>query len=297
MCLDKNPESANVTNIPLLELCFPYVKCEMNPTERTLQVLEYVMAAGPTPLKQIDIARDCGLSPSTLSRIIKSLSDWGYLFRTSEKYVVRNFRLERNVPMSDVYLAKLDQTMRSLSDRLGVSAEVVVVAGHELLWHSKTDHPDPNVVMRARVGFRRSLYELDVMSQLYLSRLHWDEVEAHFFTDGFFETLRVPGRINPALPKSQVKDLLAEMGRHVFAADLEGNHVGIRRFATVIQDPDGKFLHLLALAEPASKPHAPVEIYKNALMKAREALSELVFEECAANRLQPKHHALPLYGG
>ena len=73
----------------------------MNPTERTLQVLEYIMAAGPGPLKQVDIARDCGLSPSTLNRIVKSLSDWGYLFRTSEKYCVRNFRLERNVPMSE----------------------------------------------------------------------------------------------------------------------------------------------------------------------------------------------------
>jgi len=105
----------------------------VNPTERTLQVLEYVMAAGPNPLKQVDIARACGLPASTLSRIIKTLSDWGYVFRTSEKYVVRNFRLER----------------------FGVSAEVVVVAGHELLWHSKTDHPDPSVVMRAGVGFRR----------------------------------------------------------------------------------------------------------------------------------------------
>ena len=78
------------------------------------------MAAGPGPLKQVDIARDCRLAPSTLNRIIKSLSDWGYLFRTSEKYVVRNFRLERNVPMSEAYLAKLDAAMRSLSERLGV---------------------------------------------------------------------------------------------------------------------------------------------------------------------------------
>ena len=51
----------------------------MNPTERTLQVLEYIMAAGPGPVKQVDIARDCGLSPSTLNRIVRSLSDWGYL--------------------------------------------------------------------------------------------------------------------------------------------------------------------------------------------------------------------------
>ena len=269
----------------------------MNPAERTLQVLEYVMAAGPGPLKQIDIARDCGLSPATLNRIIKSLSDWGYLFRTSEKYVVRNFRLERNVPMSEVYLSKLDRTMRALSEQLDVSVEVVVVAGHELLWHSKTDYPDPEVAIRARVGFRRSLYELDVLSQLYLSRLPWEAIEAQFYTDGFYETLRAPGRISPTLPRMDVKRVLDALRSEVFAADLDGNHVGIRRFATVIQDPEGKFLHLLALAEPAAKPCASVKSYRDALEKARAELSELVFEESAARRLQPKHHALPMYGG
>lgn len=268
----------------------------MDPTKRTLQVLEYIMAAGPGPIKQVDIAKDCGLPPATVNRIIRSLSDWGYLFRTSEKYVVRNFRLDRNVPMSEAYLAKLDQTMRALSADLNVSAEVVVVAGHELLWHSKTDYPDPNVVIRAGVGFRRSLYELDVLSQLYLSRLDWDDVEARFFTDGFFETPRVRGAVTP-LAVHDVKALLDERRKDVFVADLKGNHVGIRRFATVIQDPNGKFLHLLALAEPAEKASAPIATYQDALMKARTALSELVFEESAAKRLQPKYHAMPMRGG
>ena len=269
----------------------------MNPTERTLQVLEYIMAAGPGPLKQVDIARDCAMPPATLNRIIRSLSDWGYLFRTSEKYVVRNFRLERNVPMSEVYLAKLDETMRALSSRLNVSTEVVVVAGHELLWHSKTDYPDPNVVIRASTGFRRSLYELDVLSQLYLSRLNWDDVEARFFTDGFFETLRTPGQTGAPLSAARTKAILTERRADVFAADLQGNHVGIRRFATVIQGPDGEFLHLLAIAEPAEKACAPIEDYQDALLKARTELSELVYQESAAARLQPKYHAMPMRGG
>jgi DNA-binding IclR family transcriptional regulator len=199
--------------------------------------------------------------------------------------------------MSEVYLAKLDDTMRRLSSELNVSAEVVVVAGHELLWHSKTDYPDPNVVIRASVGFRRSLYELDVLSQLYLSRLSWDEIEAQFFADGFYDTLRIRGQRGGALPVEKVKALLAEQRESVFAADLEGNHVGIRRFATVVQDPTGKFLHLLALAEPAEGKAAPIEVYQNALLQARDELSALVFEESAAKRLQPKHHAMPMRGG
>ncbi len=269
----------------------------MNPTERTLQVLEYVMAAGPGPIKQTDIARHCGLSPATLNRIVKTLSDMGYLFRTSEKYCVRNFRLERNVPMSQAYLAKLDETMRSLSTQLGVSTEVIVVAGHELLWHSKTDYPDPNVVIRANVGFRRSLYELDVLSQLYLSRLDWEDVQAQFFTEGFFGTLREAGRATPWMSEAKVREALDEMRNEVFAADPEGNHVGIRRCATVVEDPDGKFLHLLALAEPADQPEGRIDDYKEALLAVRAELSTLTYEENAANRLVPKHHTAPLQGG
>ena len=268
----------------------------MDPTKRTLQVLEYIMAAGPGPIKQVDIAHACVMPPATVNRVIRSLSDWGYLFRTSEKYVVRNFRLDRNVPMSEVYLAKLDDAMRSLSAELNVSAEVVVVAGHELLWHSKTDYPDPNVVIRANVGFRRSLYELDVLSQLYLSRLDWDEVEARFFTDGFYETSRARGTVAP-LAVQDVKHLLDQRRKDTFVADLKGNHVGIRRFATVIQDPEGKFLHLLALAEPAEKDCASADTYQDALLKVRTELSELVFEESAASRPQPKYHVLPMRGG
>ncbi|MBX2880939.1 MAG: MarR family transcriptional regulator [Granulosicoccus sp.] len=272
----------------------------MSPTARTLQVLEYIMAAGPGPIKQVDIARDCGLSPSTLNRIVKTLSDWGYLFRTSEKYCVRNFRLERNVPMSETYLAKLDDTMRALSRRFGISAEVVVVAGHELLWHSKTDHPDPNVLIRANVGFRRSLYELDALSQLYLSRLSAKEFQARFYSDGFFATVRDADQKTRWLSAATVKRKLEAMREHAFAADLEGNHMGIRRFATVVEDPDGKFLHLLTLAEPVSElsnEKKTVQRYRDALLKARKDLADLVVTENAAYRPRPKHHVLPQQGG
>lgn len=272
----------------------------MSPTARTLQVMEYVMAAGPGPIKQIDIARECGLSPSTLNRIIKTLSDWGYLFRTSEKYCVRNFRMERNVPMSETYLAKLDETMRALSQELGTSAEVVVVAGHELLWHSKTEHPDPEVLIRANVGFRRSLYELDALAQLFLSRLEWQDLESRFYTDGFFATVRDTDKPTRRLTADAVKKQLQSVQGQTFAADLEGNHMGIRRFATVVEDPDGKFLHLLTLAEPVGdigNEKAHVNRYRDALLQAREGLTELVFQENPAFRPRPMYHAMPQRGG
>lgn len=288
------------SSIPYMESYALKTDAAMSPTARTLQVLEYIMAAGPGPIKQVDIARDCGLPPSTLNRIIKTLSDWGYLFRTSEKYCVRNFRMERNVPMSEAYLAKLDDTMRMLSRKLKTSAEVVVVAGHELLWHSKTEHPDPEVTIRANVGFRRSLYELDALSRLYLSRLDWEELEARFYTDGFFATVSDENQQTHRLTAPAVKKQLRAVTGEPFAADISGNHMGIRRFATVIEDPDGKFLHLLTLAEPVSdlkNEKLYVERYRKALLEARDGLAELVFTENAAYRPQPEHHVLPHRGG
>ncbi|MEF2071368.1 helix-turn-helix domain-containing protein [Consotaella aegiceratis] len=272
----------------------------MNPTERTLQVLEYLMAAGPGPVKQVDIARDCHLSPATLHRIIRSLSEWGYLFRTSEKYCVRNFRLDRNVPMSEPYLAELDRITHAITAQLGVSSEVVVAAGHELLWHSKTEHPDPSVVIRANTGFRRSLYELDAMARLYLSRVDPDELAARFYTEGFYDTGYRSGRDITWLPEKAALERIAATSGVDFDYDFAGNHVGIRRFATVISDPDGGFLHLLSIAEPVrpvADEAAHVAAYEEALRVARERLMALVAAEQTARRRPPKFHAAPGRGG
>jgi len=174
------------------------------------------------------------------------------------------------------------------------------VAGHELLWHSKTEHPNPEVIIRANVGFRRSLYEFDVLSQLYLSRLDWNEVEAQFYVDGFFETLRRTGEDTKWLSANSLKERLQAARGEIFAADLEGNHMGIRRFAAVIDDPDKKFLHLLTLAEPignAKDETTLVSVYRDALLTAREELEELVSKENSARRPRPKHHVMPQRGG
>lgn len=271
----------------------------MTPTERTLQVLEYIMAAGPAPVKQVDIARDCGLSPATLNRIIHVLSEWGYLFRTSEKYCVRNFRLERNVPMSESYLAELDRTIHDLTRDLGASTEVVVVAGHELLWHSKTEHPDPSVFIRANVGFRRSLYELDAMARLYLSRVDPEELASRFYLEGFFDTGYRSGREIRWLPEAAARQLIESSRDADFAYDVKGNHLGIRRFVTVISDPKGGFLHLLTIADPAGTGEseaARIAEIESALLGARNRLMGIVAAEQATRR-PPVHYAGPGRGG
>ena len=263
----------------------------MGPTDRILEVLEYLASAGSKPVKQVDIARDLGVSPATLNRIVKILSDRGYLFRTSEKYLVKNFTLERTIAMSAAYLAELDRASRALTEKTGAAAEVVVVVGHELLWHSRTPHPDPNVTILARGGFRRSLLEFDALSRLYLSTLEPDDLERNFDLIGFFDTGCASGREIKWLAEDEVRSRIAATRGSDFACDAVANHIGIRRFATMVQGPDNAFLHLLSIADnapPGTGEGAIATRNREALLEERDRLAEFLANERRANEAAAK---------
>ncbi|MEP5759594.1 MAG: helix-turn-helix domain-containing protein [Litoreibacter sp.] len=238
----------------------------MGPSERLLQVMEYLMASGSEPVKQVDISRDLGIPAATVNRIVRTLTERGYLFHTSEKYCIPNFRLIRNVPMSESYLSILSELMKDITVQHSVSVEAVVVTGFDLLWHSRTQLPGASVAIRAARGFRRSLYELDAMSRLYLSRLGWDEVSYKYFTGGFFKT----GLEMKGLAPSEARRIIEDVADETFDMDFDGNHVGVRRFSTIIEDENGKFLHLLSIAEAA----VPVRDKKEHVANARDILNE-----------------------
>lgn len=268
----------------------------MNPSVRLLQVMEYLMAAGAEPVKQVDIARDLDISPSTLNRIIKTLSDRGYLFRTSEKYCVRNFRLFRNVPMSEDYLSVLNQLMSDITEEHKVAVEAVVVSGFDLLWHSRTHLPDATVSIRAGAGFRRNLYELDALARLYLSRVGWEEVSYKFFSGGFFKT----GIDMKSVTPDVAKDIIERASESMFAYDMDGNHVGVRRFATIVEDDDGNFLHLLSLAEaaiPVQDRDKKIADSQAILTKAKKVLEEQMRRDALQGNNPQKHEISPPHVG
>lgn len=247
------------------------------------------MASGPDPVKQVDISRDLGISAATVNRIVRTLAERGYLFHTSEKYCIPNFRLIRNVPMSESYLSVLSDLMNDITAAHSVSVEAVVVTGFDLLWHSRTQLPDASVAIRAARGFRRSLYELDAMSRLYLSRLGWDEVSYKYFTGGFFKTGLEMGSLAP----SEARRVIEEAASDNFAIDFDGNHVGVRRFSTIISDESGKFLHLLSIAEAAVPVRDKDEHIANArrvLDGARATLSAQIKAEAAGSDGIGKHY-------
>lgn len=255
-------------------------------TDRILDVLEYLMNSGPGPVKQVDMARDLGVAPSTLNRIVRILSDRGYLFRTSEKYLIKNFSLERIVPMSADYAEDLQRTLQNLTMRTNAAAEAIVIAGHELLWHSRSVHPNPQVTIWAREGFRRSLFEFDALSRLYLSTLAEEQMDGGFFIGGFFETSkRAGGRQISWLEAEEVAEAVKATRGKTFACDAEGNHFGIRRFATVVRNSAGTVLHLLSVAESTGLMDPEREaVIRTALEDERTRLEAVLRrEEATAN--------------
>lgn len=243
----------------------------MNPSDRILLVMEYLMAAGHQPVKQIDITRDLKIPSATLNRIIKVLSERGYVFRTSERFIVANFRFSRNVPMSQAYLEELNNVMEEIASRDGIFSEAIVVTGQDLFWHSRTKLPRLSVPIRAKAGFRRPLYELDAMARLYLARLGWEQIDYQFNVKSFHDN---SPQLTPYAAE-RVRQILVEHEGHDFAYDFEGNRVNLRRFAITIEDLNGDFLHFLTIAEealPVEDREERIDAYQQILMGARERL-------------------------
>ncbi len=245
----------------------------MNPNDRMLKVLEYLNGAKQAPVRQTDMARDCDISPATLNRIVRVLSAWGYVLRTNDNQVIGNFRFERNVRMSEAYQRFLNRLITDIGREHGLVAEVIVNAGNDLLWQSSTAASNRSFSLRAQPGFRRGLMELDVLSRLYLARLTQEQLQVLFDSLNFSTT----GVHMELLSEQQAREIIAGAQPKVVDWDFDGNRKGIRRFATYITDNEGRFVHLLSLAEPAT-PTLDREAHEaevtDILLKARESLME-----------------------
>ncbi|WP_192841355.1 helix-turn-helix domain-containing protein [Falsirhodobacter sp. alg1] len=267
--------------------------------ERTLQILEYLMASGSRPVKQVDIARDLDMSSATLNRIIRTMSDRGYLFRTSEKYCIPNFQLLLTVPMSDRYLAVLNTRIAELATKVNASVEVIVIVGHELLWHSCVKHPDPQISIRAKAGFRRGIYELDALATLYLASLPQDHLKDQVALEGFFQTGQDEGSKISILGEAEVCARIEDARGAAFLSDPAPNHLGIRRFAMPVFNHDGSLLHLLSIADKVAEgvdEAAMLELYRNELLSVGETLQAQLASEADENRLSRNQGRLTFEG-
>ncbi|MEO9898380.1 MAG: hypothetical protein ABJF05_18560, partial [Paracoccaceae bacterium] len=86
------------------------------------------------------------------------------------------------------------------------------------------------------------------------------------------------------LAPSEARRIVENVKDETFDMDFDGNHVGVRRFATIVEDDEGNFLHLLSIAEAAVPVRDKDEHIANArdvLNNARETLSAKVSAEAS----------------
>ena len=224
---------------------------QSQPVGRTLKVLEY-FAGRETPVATLaEISADLKIAPATLGRIIRTLAQAGYISYTGRKGYVANFRVSRYLPMPSVYLQHLNRVVQELTDHTRQSAEVITHEAGDLYWYSKKEHPSLQVVIRAQPGFRRTIKELDAPSRLVLAAMDKEERCARYDTSSFYMT----GALKKPVSAEEFEAVIATTDPRKVEYDLYGNEFGIRRFAKLISDRNGKPLHLLCIAEAALMNH------------------------------------------
>lgn len=145
-------------------------------------------------------------------------------------------------------------------------------------------------------GFRRNLYELDALARLYLSRVGWEEVSYKFFAGGFFKTGVDMASVSP----EEARKIIESEADSDLAYDMDGNHLGVRRFATLVEDDAGNFLHLLSLAEaavPVLDREEKIARSKAILSAAKERLQAQIRSDIEAGNLPQKHEISPPHVG
>ncbi len=214
------------------------------PAAKTLEVLEYFsFFQGKITLKQV--AEATGISQATLLRILNTFIAYGYIAKNSEKKYIANFKLAK----SDTIPAYLDSALNDSLERLvkntGQSAEIITVKGDKLFWYNKKEPENMQIRINARAGFKRSIYELDAPSRLYLKSLREKQAAECFSTDAFYDIDYKGCSWSEAVGIWSVENI------NQVTYDKHGNSNGVRRYAALVNDETGGFLFILSVAEAA----------------------------------------------
>ncbi len=242
------------------------------PAVRVLAVLEFAHRKKNDPFTLSDLAMGTGLAKATLLRVIRTLSDAGYLIDTGSAYR-SNLFFDVRLPASQQHAAQLDQVLQELAKESGLTVEVLTIRTPDLYWFDKRAHPALQVRVVAEPGTTRTLYELDAPSRVYLSARGLQFVQEELLP-GFFHQ----GPQKRRLSEPEALRIIRETDSHDVVFDREGNLNGIRRYVVAIRSPEGAFRYLLSIAEPALPQNDRPEHIQRVFMllrKARDLLNEI----------------------
>lgn len=210
-----------------------------------MEALSGPEADGITAQKVVDRS---GLPASTGYRILAELQELGLVHRTPDRRLMANFSFQRRLHHPGLDPELLAEACAKLSDRLTAAAEVVVLSGHNMLWHIVQQHPEQAIRLRAFPGFLRGAYELDSISRLALAHSPMEVLEKTWDTGAFYTT----GVDRRPLEWGEAREMIAAVDRDDLQHDMRGNAKGIRRYCVAIHSADGGMICLLTVAEAAT---------------------------------------------
>lgn len=214
------------------------------PAAKTLEVLEYFsFSGGEVSLKQISDATE--ISQATLLRILNTLIDYGYISKSSEKKYLANFKLSKANTIPAYLDSILNESLEHLVKKTGQSAEIITVKGDKLFWHNKQEAANMQIRINAHIGFKRSIYELDAPTRIYLKLLGAKQAAERFSTDAFHDIFY------KKCSWKQATAIWSVENTDKVTYDRYGNSNGVRRYAALVTDKAGNFLFILSVAEAA----------------------------------------------
>lgn len=216
-------------------------------SSRVIAVLEALAGPEADGLSAQDVVERSGLPASTGYRIISELQEMGLVHRTATRRIMANFSFQRRLHCPGLDPELLADACAALSDRLTSAAEIVMLSGHNMLWHIVQQHPDQAIRLRAFPGFMRGAYELDSISRLALAHRPLEAIEKSWDTGAFYTT----GVDRRSLDWGEARGMITAVDPGEMQYDMMGNAKGIRRYCVAIHGPDGRMVCLLTVAEAA----------------------------------------------
>lgn len=239
-------------------------------TARVLAVIEALSAASDDGIAAQAIIERSGLPASTVYRLLIELEEAGLLYRTADRRMHANFTFARKLSFETISPPRIAEACSVLSNALQSASEVIVLRGHNLIWHIVEEHPAQAIRLRAHTGYAREAYELDSISRLALAHVPLEQIEKVWDRTAFFDV----GVHHASFSWDEARAKIAAIDPNDMQYDLQGNAKGIRRFCIAVRDGDklGCLLTVAEAATPLRDTARHVEHMRSLLSQQRDAI-------------------------
>lgn len=242
-------------------------------TARVLAVIEALSAASDDGVAVQAVIERTGLAPSTVYRLLMELEEVGLLYRTADRRMHANFTFARRLSFETISPPRIAEACAALSGKLQAASEIIVLQGHNLIWHIVQEHPAQAIRLRAHTGYARETYELDSLSRLTLAHVPLETIERKWDRTAFFDV----GVDHTRMSWDEAHARIEATDPDDMQYDILGNAKGIRRFCIAIRDGHrlGCLLTVAEAATPLRDTDQHVEMMRSMLFAQRAAIEKL----------------------